>query len=178
KTSTALLASNAVSCLMLAEGRDDIRGDVTMTAEQQQALDSFYALDNVITVKITMPQAEWDAVRLEGRQQVHVAQSGHGRDIGDKISCADDVHGRRCQKEIVLRLDRRQEALPAYRLRQVQQLQRGRDRSPDRVALRDAQQFQTGQVLHQADAGLQVAGYGRVAQFAVQLRPSIRERNS
>jgi len=65
KTSTALLASNAVSCLMLAEGRDDIRGDVTMTAEQQQALDSFYALDNVITVKITMPQAEWDAVRLE-----------------------------------------------------------------------------------------------------------------
>ena len=36
-----------------------------MTAEQQQALDSFYALDNVITVKITMPQAEWDAVRLE-----------------------------------------------------------------------------------------------------------------
>jgi hypothetical protein len=49
---------------MLVEGRD-VRGDVTMTAEQQQALDSFYALDNVITVKITMPQAEWDAVRLE-----------------------------------------------------------------------------------------------------------------
>ena len=36
-----------------------------MTAQQQQALDSFYALDNVITVKITMPQAEWDAVRNE-----------------------------------------------------------------------------------------------------------------
>ena len=36
-----------------------------MTDEQQQALDSFYALDNVITVKITMPQAEWDAVRNE-----------------------------------------------------------------------------------------------------------------
>ena len=36
-----------------------------MTAQQQQALDSFYALDNVITVKIKMPQAEWDAVRLE-----------------------------------------------------------------------------------------------------------------
>ena len=49
---------------MLVEGRD-VRGDVTMTAEQQQALDSFYALDNVITVKITMPQAEWDAARSE-----------------------------------------------------------------------------------------------------------------
>ena len=36
-----------------------------MTAQQQQALDSFYALDNVITVKITMPQTEWDKVRLE-----------------------------------------------------------------------------------------------------------------
>ncbi len=36
-----------------------------MTAQQQQALDSFYALDNVITIKITMPQAEWDAVRNE-----------------------------------------------------------------------------------------------------------------
>ena len=33
-----------------------------MTDLQQQALDSFYALNNVITVKITMPHAEWDAV--------------------------------------------------------------------------------------------------------------------
>jgi len=36
-----------------------------MTDQQQQAMDSFYALDNVITIKITMPQAEWDKVRLE-----------------------------------------------------------------------------------------------------------------
>jgi hypothetical protein len=36
-----------------------------MTDLQQKALDSFYALDNVITVKITMPQAEWDAARSE-----------------------------------------------------------------------------------------------------------------
>ena len=40
-------------------------GDVTMTAQQQQALDSFYALDNVITIKITMSQTEWDKVRTE-----------------------------------------------------------------------------------------------------------------
>jgi hypothetical protein len=38
---------------------------LTITDLQQQALDSFYALDNVITVKITMPHAEWDAVRNE-----------------------------------------------------------------------------------------------------------------
>ena len=36
-----------------------------MTDQQQQAMDSFYALDNVITIKITMPQTEWDKVRLE-----------------------------------------------------------------------------------------------------------------
>ena len=33
--------------------------------ETQQALDSLYALDNVVTIKITMPQADWDAVRAE-----------------------------------------------------------------------------------------------------------------
>jgi CotH kinase protein len=36
-----------------------------MSAQQQQALDSLYALDNVLTVKITMPQADWEAVRTE-----------------------------------------------------------------------------------------------------------------
>ena len=36
-----------------------------MTDQQQQAMNSFYALDNVITIKITMPQTEWDKVRLE-----------------------------------------------------------------------------------------------------------------
>ena len=36
-----------------------------MTAQQQQAMDSFYALDNVITIKITMPAPEWDKVRNE-----------------------------------------------------------------------------------------------------------------
>ncbi len=36
-----------------------------MTAQQQQAMDSFYALDNVITIKITMPASEWDKVRNE-----------------------------------------------------------------------------------------------------------------
>jgi|SRR5271166_104172 len=36
-----------------------------MSVQQQQALDSLYALDNVLTIKITMPQADWDAVRTE-----------------------------------------------------------------------------------------------------------------
>ena len=77
-----------VECGVLPHGggRPQGTGMVTMTAEQQQALDSFYALDNVITVKITMPQAEWDAVRNEepeggrcnfewtGGSQVHLAQ--------------------------------------------------------------------------------------------------------
>src|SRR6201991_2735070 len=36
-----------------------------MSAQQQQALDALYAIDNVLTVKITMPQGDWDAVRTE-----------------------------------------------------------------------------------------------------------------
>lgn len=36
-----------------------------MTAQQQQLMDSFYALDNVVTIKITMDPAEWDKVRNE-----------------------------------------------------------------------------------------------------------------
>jgi CotH kinase protein len=48
---------------MLLEGRDV--WEMTMTDLQQKALNSFYALDNVITVKITMPPAEWDAARNE-----------------------------------------------------------------------------------------------------------------
>ena len=36
-----------------------------MSAEQQQKLDSLYAIDNVLTIKITMPQGDWDAVRTE-----------------------------------------------------------------------------------------------------------------
>ncbi|MGV9793097.1 CotH kinase family protein [Gordonia sp. NPDC003422] len=36
-----------------------------MSAEEQQKLDSLYALDNVVTVKITMPPADWEFVRNE-----------------------------------------------------------------------------------------------------------------
>ncbi|GLP78401.1 hypothetical protein TUM20983_55110 [Mycobacterium antarcticum] len=39
-----------------------------MTTLEQHALDSFYALDNVVTIKILMPQAEWDALRNEERK--------------------------------------------------------------------------------------------------------------
>ncbi len=36
-----------------------------MSLQQQQALDKLYALDNVLTIKITMPQSDWEAVRNE-----------------------------------------------------------------------------------------------------------------
>ncbi len=36
-----------------------------VSLQQQQALDKLYALDNVLTIKITMPQADWEAVRNE-----------------------------------------------------------------------------------------------------------------
>src|SRR5215467_782108 len=40
-------------------------GEMTMSSEQQQAMDSLYAIDNVLTIKITMPPGDWDAVRNE-----------------------------------------------------------------------------------------------------------------
>jgi CotH kinase protein len=36
-----------------------------VSLEQQQALDSLYAIENVLTINITMPQGDWDAVRTE-----------------------------------------------------------------------------------------------------------------
>ena len=44
-----------------------VEGDdmTAIKADKEQALDSFYALDNVVTIKITMPQADWDALRTE-----------------------------------------------------------------------------------------------------------------
>ena len=36
-----------------------------MSLEEQQALDSLYAIENVLTVNIVMPQADWDALRSE-----------------------------------------------------------------------------------------------------------------
>jgi CotH kinase protein len=36
-----------------------------MSAGNQQAMDRLYTIDNVLTVRITMPQADWDAVRTE-----------------------------------------------------------------------------------------------------------------
>lgn len=36
-----------------------------MSVQQQQALDSLYAIGNVLTIKLTMPQTDWDAVRTE-----------------------------------------------------------------------------------------------------------------
>jgi CotH kinase protein len=36
-----------------------------MSVQQQQALDSLYAIGNVLTIRITMPQTDWDAVRTE-----------------------------------------------------------------------------------------------------------------
>ena len=36
-----------------------------MSVKDQQALDRLYAIDNVLTIEITMPQPDWDAVRTE-----------------------------------------------------------------------------------------------------------------
>jgi len=45
-------------------GPDDLR-KMTVSLKEQQALDSLYSVDNVLTVNISMPQGEWDALRTE-----------------------------------------------------------------------------------------------------------------
>ena len=140
-----------------------------MTDQQQQALDSFYALDNVITVEITMPKAEWDAVRneeprwavqlrMDRRRQVHMAQGDLGRDIRDEISRADQVHRRRHQEEVVLRLDRPATSLACTSISASSRRQRPRDRGPDRVALRDAQQLHSGRSYIKQTLGYRMLG--------------------
>jgi hypothetical protein len=97
-----------------------------MTLQQQQALDALYALDNVVTIKITMSQGDWDAVRTEQpkggicnfewdrRRPVHVAKGRVGRDLGNELSRPDDVHRRGRQEEVVLRLTQQRKAVPAH----------------------------------------------------------------
>ena len=93
-------------------------------------MNSFYALDNVITIKTTMARpsgtssargAEERPLRMgmDRRRQIHVAQGGRGRDW-DTIPRADtfeDVASRRNRS----RVHRRQEAVRPHRSRQVQQ---------------------------------------------------------
>jgi hypothetical protein len=38
---------------------------MTMSMKDQQALDHLYAIDNVLTINITMPQNDWDTLRTE-----------------------------------------------------------------------------------------------------------------
>jgi len=74
-----------------------------MSVQQQQALDSLYAIGNVLTIKVTMPQTDWDAVRTEqpaggvcnfqwtGGSRYNLAKGNFGRDIWNELSRADHV---------------------------------------------------------------------------------------
>ena len=146
-----------------------------MSVQQQQALDSLYAIDNVLTIKITMPQSDWDAVRTEqpaggvcnfewtGGSRFTWRKATSVEISGTQLSRADHVHRGGRQEEIILRLTQQRKAVPAHRLRQVQRGQRPCDQCPDRVALSDAQQFHPRSIVYSTAAGLQIAGYGRTA---------------
>ncbi len=97
-----------------------------MTAQQQQALDALYALDNVLTVNITMPHSDWDNLRKEepkggrcgfefiGGGRYSWGEATSVEISGTKLSRRNPhVQQGGHQEEILLRLDRRQEAVPA-----------------------------------------------------------------
>ena len=172
---------------MLHEARDGRRWQ--MTAQQQQLMDSFYALDNVVTIKITMAPAEWDKVRNEepkgGRCFWEWTGGADTRGERPTRSRFPEPSSPRAttftnvgikKKSFCGSIDSNKPCIHVD-FGKVQQRRRGAGRSPDRDTLRDAQQLHPGQVLRQADAGLPDDGYGGPAQFAVQLRPCVRERN-
>src|ERR1700742_4273378 len=99
---------------------------MTMSAQQQHALDSLYAIDNVLTIKITMPQGDWDAVRTEqpkggicnfewkGGAPFHVKKGAVGRNLGNALPRADQIHRGGRQEEVVLRAAPQRQAVPAH----------------------------------------------------------------
>src|SRR5258705_9446634 len=99
---------------------------MTMSAQQQQALDSLYAIDNVLTIKITMPQGDWDAVRteqpkggicnfeMERWRPVHVAKGDVGRNLGHELPRADHLRRGGRQEEVVLWIAPQRQAVLAH----------------------------------------------------------------
>jgi len=89
--------------LQRGEGFENPQGEMTMSAQKQQALDSLYAIDNVLTIKITMP-----AIGLgcgahraaEGRHLQLRLKGGAGsrencdlgRNLREQASRADHIH--------------------------------------------------------------------------------------
>ena len=88
-----------------------------MSVKHQQALDRLYAIDNVLTIEITMPQADWDAVRTEqpaggvcnfdwtGDSRYTWRKAASVKISGTSFPAVHDVQRRRSQEEIVLRID-------------------------------------------------------------------------
>jgi hypothetical protein len=161
---------------------------MTVTLQQQQLMDSFYALDNVITIKITMPQGEWDKVRNEEPKGGRCFWEWKGGSRytwrkADSVEISGTKFPARTtftnvgikKKSFCGSIDDKK---PCVHIDFGRFSSTAEDccRGADRNALCDAQQLQTGQVLHQADAGLPDAPDGRPAQFAVQLRQGVRER--
>ena len=88
-----------------------------MSVKDQQALDRLYAIDNVLTIEITMPQADWDAVRTEqpaggpcnfdwaGDSRYTWRKAASVKISGTSFPRSHNVHRRRSQEEILLRID-------------------------------------------------------------------------
>ena len=189
KTTSVLLASKH-DVAPHAVGSPRCTGDMTMTDQQQQALDSFYAIDNVLTVKITMPQADWDAVRTEQPKGgvCNFEWTGGARYTWRKATSVE-ISGTRFPATTTFAdvgVKKKSFCGSINSDKPCLHVDFGKfgdanvpgDRGPDRVPLRDTQQLHSGSVLHRAAAGLHVARDGRAAAFAMQFRPGVRERNA
>ena len=161
-----------------------------MSVKDQQALDRLYAIDNVLTIEITMPQADWDAVRTEQpaggpcnfdwtgdsrytwRKATSVEISGTSfpaattfTDVGvkKKSFCGSINSDKPC-----LHID----------FGKIQRHHRLGGRRPDRVPLPDAQQLHPRSVLRSTATGLHPTRHGRAAALAMQLRSRAGERET
>ena len=103
-----------------------------MTDQQQQALDSFYAIENVLTINISMPQGDWDAVRTEqpaggpcncdwtGGSRFTWREAASVEISGTSFPARTTFANVGVKKKSFCGSTQQRKAMPAHRLRQVQ----------------------------------------------------------
>ena len=161
-----------------------------MSAEQQQKLDSLYAIDNVLTIKITMPQGDWDAVRTEQPKggRCNFEWTGGARYTWRKATSVEisgtSFPARTTFTEVGVKKKSFCGSSTATSLACTLTSGSSEMRPFPRIETLIGTRYITlnnsiqDPVIYPAAAGLQVACDGRIAPFALQFRPGVREWNA
>ena len=161
-----------------------------MSVKDQQALDRLYAIDNVLTIEITMPQADWDAVRTEqpagglcnfdwtGDSRYTWRQATSVKISGTSFPASTTFTGVGVKKKSFCGSINSDKPCLHIDFGKIQRHHRLGGRRPDRVPLPDTQQLRPGSVLRSTATGLHLARHGRAAALAMQFRPGAGQRQA